>query len=59
MPAIQAQLQGQWDEAIRPMAPHSMPGDLNPKGRLLIMGLRANALGVRGRTRRRSRASTR
>jgi len=46
----QAQLQGQWDEAIRLYDAALAAGDLNPKGRLLIMGLRANALGVRGRT---------
>jgi lipoprotein NlpI len=45
-----AQLQGQWDEAIRLYDAALASGDLNPKGRLLIMGLRANALGVRGRT---------
>ena len=46
----QAQLQGQWDEAIRLYTAALDSGDLNPKGRLLVMGLRANALGVRGRT---------
>ncbi len=46
----QAQLQGQWDEAIRLYDAALATSDLNPKGRLLIMGLRANALGVRGRT---------
>ncbi|HEY8013400.1 MAG TPA: tetratricopeptide repeat protein, partial [Dongiaceae bacterium] len=46
----QAQLQGQWDEAIRLYTAALDSGDLNSKGRLLVMGLRANALGVRGRT---------
>jgi lipoprotein NlpI len=46
----QAQLQGQWDEAIKLYGAALDAGDLNPKGRLLVMGLRANALGVRGRT---------
>jgi lipoprotein NlpI len=46
---FQAQKQGQWDEAIRPYGAALDAGDLDDKGRLLVMGLRANALGIRGR----------
>ena len=46
---FQAQKQGQWDEAIRLYGAALDAGDLDDKGRLLVMGLRANALGIRGR----------
>ena len=46
---FQAQKQGQWDEAIRLYGAALESTDLDDKGRLLVMGLRANALGIRGR----------
>ena len=55
---FQAQKQGQWDEAIRLYGAALDAGDLDDKGKLLVMGLRANALGIRGRgTLRASRPS--
>lgn len=45
----QAQQQGQWDEAIRLYGAALEAGDLDPKGQLLVTGLRGNALGIRGR----------
>lgn len=47
--AYQAQQQGQWDEAIRLYGAALDAGDLNLKGQILVIGLRANALGIRGR----------
>src|ERR1700751_3011512 len=46
---FQAQKQGQWDEAIRLYGAALESSDLDDKGRLLVMGLQANALGIRGR----------
>ncbi|HKF64074.1 MAG TPA: tetratricopeptide repeat protein [Dongiaceae bacterium] len=46
---FQAQKQGQWDEAIRLYSAALEAGDLDDKSRLLVMGLRGNALGIRGR----------
>jgi lipoprotein NlpI len=44
-----AQQQGQWDEAIRLYGAALDAGDLDDKGRFLVMGLRGSALAIRGR----------